>query len=184
MAIRISFKRGMRQSQQAARYFRDVVGGLVEAMLDGLVEHKYHITASEGPSLQLRVWSATSLEQEELHDLMELLMNLRDEIQGLKEDPGGRDRVEQLAVGWLRERMNGADLYVELSIIYADGYKEMRPEFTLAIVHGRCALISTDGCLFSWLEEDVFGLTLAGHGSYLLEMVPNEQPARQLRRAS
>ncbi|MDQ3100160.1 MAG: hypothetical protein M3R08_02125 [Bacteroidota bacterium] len=185
MAIRISFKRGIRQSQQAALYFRGIVGGLVEAMLQGLEEHHYHISAFEGPSLHLRVWSSTSLEQEELHNLMELLMNLRSQIRGLQEKPLERNRVAQLVKGWLSDRMDGADLYVELAIEFVDGSIEERPEFTLAIVRGRCAMISTDGCLFSWLEDDIFGLTLAGHGSYLLEVIGKDgSNVRQLKKAS
>jgi hypothetical protein len=182
MAIRITFKRGIRQSQQAARYFSETVGGLVEEMVDKLEEHRYHIAALQGPSLQLRVWSAADLQDGELHDLMELLMTLRSEIRMLQDDPGGQEQVSQLAMGWLHERMGGADLYVEISIKDPDGGIHEQPELALAIVHGRCAMISTDGCLFSWLDQDMFGLTLAGHGSYLLEVVPND--GRQLRQAS
>lgn len=183
MSIRISFKRGIKQSQQAAQYFRSVVGGLVESMLDGMEEHRYHIAAVKGPSLELRIWSVNALDQEDLHALIELLMTLHAQTQDLRQDPGGRQRVRELAEGWLHKRMGGADLYVEVAITEPDSEMRSRSEFTLAIVHGRCAMISTDHCLFTWLQEDIFGLTVAGHGSYLLEMDGREDhidpPLRQ-----
>ena len=61
MALRISFKPGKKQSQQAARYFHSAVGGLVEAMIDGLEERSYLISAPRGPSLRLRIWSVEVL---------------------------------------------------------------------------------------------------------------------------
>src|SRR5690606_15145646 len=87
MSIRISFKRGIKQSQQAAQYFRSVVGGLVESMLDGMEEHRYHIAAVKGPSLELRIWSVNALDQEDLHALIELLMTLHAQTQDLRQDP-------------------------------------------------------------------------------------------------
>lgn len=182
MPLRISFKRGIKQSQQAARYFRGIVGGIVDEMLVGKTMHDHFIPALKGPSLHLRIWSVEALREPELHDLLDLLMILRTEINELHEDHTDRDRVAQLAMDCLRERLGGADLYVEVAVQHPDTRIEDPPELTLAIVHGRCAMISTDGCLFSWLQDDVFGLTLAGHGSYLLEVVPGE--SRQLRRAS
>ena len=180
MAIRISFKRGIRQSQQAARYFHGIVDGLIEEMVHGMAVHDYNIAALNGPSLHLRVWSPTILKQEELAELMDLLMTLRGQIHDLLEGPAGRQRVSQLASEWLADRMGGADMYVEVNIVNNDAQVDMRSEFTLAIVHGRCAMMSTDQCMFTWLDRDMFGLTLAGHGSYLLELVPEQR----LRKAS
>lgn len=181
MAIRTSFKRGMKQSRQAADYFKGVVDGLVHEMVSGLEEHCYSITSIKGPSLRLHVWSSAVLAKKELHDLMELLMTLRTEVDALQEDRVAQDQLADLAAGWLSERLDGADLYVELTIL--DNLGE-HPEFTLALVHGRCAMFSTNNCLFSWLDEDVFGLTLAGHGSFLLEVVPDNSHRQNLRRAS
>lgn len=144
--------------------------------------HDHFIPALKGPSLHLRIWSVEALQEPELHDLLDLLMVLRTEINELQEDHNDRDRVAQLAMDCLRERLGGADVYVEVAVQYPDTRIEDPPELTLAIVHGRCAMISTDGCLFSWLQDDIFGLTLAGYGSYLLEVVPSE--VQQLRQAS
>lgn len=182
MPIRISFKRGIRQSQQAARYFHHVVDGLIGEMVSGMAVQDHHIASLKGPSLHLRIWSLRALQQQELHELMELLMTLRGQIDDLLEGHAGRQRVGRLASEWLADRMDGADLYVEVTFVKNDSRMDERSEFTLAIVHGRCAMMSTDQCLFTWLDRDIFGLTLAGHGSYLLELVPESD--RKLKKAS
>jgi hypothetical protein len=184
MALRISFKRGQKQSRQAAQYFSGIVHGLVQEIVDGLQEHTYQIPAPQGPSLQLQIWSAHDLQHAELHQVMELLMLLRGEVEALERDPDTAMDLNDLVRGWLMQRMEG-NLYVEVAVLDpVSGYPQL-PEFSLAIVHGRCAMMSTDRFLFTWLDEDIFGLTLAGHGSYLLEVVP-EQDVRTstLRRAS
>lgn len=171
MAVHITFKPGMKQSQQAARYFHDTVGGLVEALLAGCEEHRFRITAEQGTALHLRVWSATAPDPEALHNLMDLLLALRADMRILLEEPGGQDQVAQLATGWLSVHLDGADLYAELSIEHPGQDTEAPSEFTLGLVRGRCAMISTDTVLFTWLDDSIFGLTVAGHGSYLVEPV-------------
>ncbi|HRH70803.1 MAG TPA: hypothetical protein PLB89_14975 [Flavobacteriales bacterium] len=171
MAVRITFKPGMKQSQQAARYFHDTVGGLVEALLEGCEEHHFRITADHGAALQIRIWSATAPDQEVLHGLMDLLLGLRADLRTLQEDPGGQDRVAKLATDWLSVHLGGADLYAELAVEHPGPVPEERPEFALGLVHGRCAMISTDTVLFTWLDDSIFGLAVAGHGSYLVETV-------------
>jgi len=185
MALRISFKPGKEQSQCAARYFHDTVGGLVDAMIDGLQERSYRIRSEQGPSLRLRVWSSTELGQEGLHELFEWLLALRADIFALQEEPSSPDHVAPLVANWLSPHLGGAQLFVELSIVRTPDLDEERLEFALGMVRGRCVMISTDTLLFTWLEEGVFGLTLAGHGSYLMEMVDGGEGAtRRMRRAS
>ena len=182
MAFRISFKRGSRQSLQAARYFHGVIDGLIHEIVEGMDVQDHYITTMKGPSLHLRIWSQLPLQRETLHELMDLLMTLRQQIHDLLEGPAGRQRVEKLAREWLTRHLGGVDLYVEVTIVNNDSRVDERSEFTLAMVHGRCAMMSTDQCLFTWLDRDVFGLTLAGHGSYLLEFVPEVRS--DLRKAS
>lgn len=182
MAFRISFKRGSRQSLQAARYFHGVIDGLIHEIVDGMDVQDHYITSMKGPSLHLRIWSLVPLQREGLHELMDLLMTLRGQIHDLLAGPAGRQRVAKFASEWLADRMGGADLYVEVTIVNNDSRMDERSEFTLAMVHGRCAVMSTDQCLFTWLDQDIFGLALAGHGSYLLELVPEVRS--DLRKAS
>jgi hypothetical protein len=49
----------------------------------------------------------------------------------------------------------------------------------MGLYRGRAVLISTDTALFTWLQENVFGLSLAGRGSYLLELLDGTRPVLQ-----
>lgn len=185
MALSISFKPGMKQSQQAARYFHDTVGSLVEAMLDGLEERMYRISADDGRSLQLRTWCSKELKEDELHALFEWLLTLRADIHGLELGPQAPDDLAQVVGSWLDVHLGGADLFVELAIEHPETGVAELPEFSLGMLRGRSVLVSTNTLLFTWLEEGIFGLSLAGHGSYLLELENDERSAADVwRKAS
>jgi hypothetical protein len=183
MPLRISYKPGIKQSQVAARYFQGAVDGLVSNMIDGLGEHDYPIMAEQGSSLRLRVWCAKPLLEHELNELFEWLLSLRADIQLLHEEPENPQAIATMVAGWLGSRMGGANLFAELAILPPDAPEEGSIEFVLGMVRGRSVVVSTDTLMFTWLEEDIFGMAVAGQGSYLFEVL--EDAAQQpLRRAS
>ncbi len=175
--MRISFKPGMEQSQQAARYFHDQVGSLVEAMLDGLDEHLYRINGHDGRSLQLRTWSTAELQEDELHALFDRLLAMRADIHGLELAAHTPDHLAHVVDDWLAVHLGGADLFVEVAIEDPATGTAQQPEFSLGMMRGRSVMVSTNTLLFTWLEEGIFGLSLAGHGSYLLELESEESSA-------
>lgn len=184
MALRISFKPGIKQSQQAARYFHGSVLGLVEAMIDGLEERTYRIGSPLGPSLLLRTWCDSHLEEEELHALFDWLLALRKDVHSLNAGPPDPDQVAQVLGNWLAVRMGGADLFVELTVADPVGDLKDHPEFAIGMVRGRSVMVSTDTLLFTWLEEEIFGLSVAGHGSYLVEVAAGNERQGPWRQAS
>lgn len=181
MALHISYQPGEQQSHQAARYFQDTVGSLVESLVDGLEERTYHIMGGKEGSLHLRVWSPEPPSEKHLHALMDRILAVRADLQQLQKRPRDAEGLAPLAANWLSPHLAGADLFVELSITKADG-AEPTPEFSMGLYRGRSVLLSTDTVLFTWLQENVFGLSVAGQGSYLLELVDGEKHA--LRKAS
>ncbi|MBL7964570.1 MAG: hypothetical protein JNM31_12100 [Flavobacteriales bacterium] len=184
MALHISFKPGKRQSLQAARYYHETVGGLVEALIDGLEQKTYTIRAVEGPSIQLRTWCDHALEERELHELFDWLIALRTDIEGLQEGRMNKDHIAGLVGNWLAVRLGGGDLFVELAIVHPEEEENERTELALGIVRGRSVIVSTDALLFTWLAPDVFGLSLAGRGSYLLELADGKGGKVGMRLAS
>jgi len=183
MSLRISYKPGVQQSQLAANYFQGSIEGLLENMIDGLGVHDHRIQADDGPCLNLRVWSAKPLLEHELNELFEWMLSLRADIHSLHEAPDDVNGLAAKVVDWLQVRLGGADLFVELSIVPKDTEQDDSLEFVLGMVRGRSVVVSMDTLLFTWLDRDIFGLALAGHGSYLLE-VEAEEERRTLRRAS
>ncbi len=185
MPLRITYKPGVRQSHVAAAYFQDCIEGLVESVIDGLEVQDHPILGDADTSLNLRVWSSAPLLEHELNELFEWLLYLRADLHGVQEAPDDTDGLAAKVVDWLQVRLGGADLFVELSIVANTGgdQQEVQLEFVLGVVRGRSVVISTDSLLFTWLDQDIFGLALAGHGSYLMEVVAEEEQ-RALRRAS
>lgn len=181
--MRISYKPGVQQSQLAAKYFQGSIEGLLENMIDGLGVHDHRIQAEDGPYLNLRVWSAEALPEHELNELFEWLLTLRADIHSLHEAPGDVDGLAAKVVDWLQVRLDGADLFVELSVAPGDHTEDDSLEFVLGMVRGRSVVVSMDTLLFTWLDKDIFGLALAGQGSYLMEVLAEEE-TRTLRRAS
>ena len=181
MALHITYKPGEQQSQQAAQYFQDAVGSLVDQLVDGLEEREFRIVGGEAGSLRLRIWSSTPPVEDQLHALMDRVLAVRNDLLQLQEEPRDAEGLAPLATNWLSPHLGGVDLFVELSILTADA-DEPVPEFSMGLYRGRAVLISTDTVLFTWLQQNVFGLSLAGHGSYLLEMVDGSE--RTLQKAS
>lgn len=181
MALHISYEPGEQQAHQAARYFRETVGSLVESIVDGLEERTFRILGDQEGSLRLRIWSAAAPSEEQLHALMDRILSVRADLHQLEERPRDAQDLAPLAANWLSPHLDGADLFAELSVTRVEG-AEPTPEFSMGLYRGRSVLLSTDTVLFTWLQENVFGLSVAGHGSYLLELV--DGPRQALRKAS
>ena len=181
MALSISYKPGKAQSEQAARYFQEAVTALLDSMMDGLEERTYRIDGHSGPSLKLRTWSRQELQDAQLHAMFDRIVAVRAEVQSLEQGPVTQDQVGRTISGWLENTLEGLDLFVELTLVHADQPADERPALSLGILRGRGVLVSSDNLLFTWLDQDIFGLAIAEQGSYLVEV---QEEDRQLRIAS
>ncbi len=178
MALHITYKPGEQQSHEAARYFQEAVAPLVEQLVDGLEEREFRLLGGEAGSLRMRIWSSKAPNEDQLHTLMDRVLAVRNDLLQLQDRPRDAEGLAPLATNWLSPHLEGADLFVELSILSAAN-NELVPEFSMGLYRGRAVLISTDNVLFTWLQENVFGLSVAGHGSYLLELVDGTERALQ-----
>jgi len=170
MALHISYKPGKAQSEQAARYFQESVGTLLDNMMSGLEEHTYVVDGRSGPSLRLRTWSRSELQEGRLHELFDRIVAVRSEVQALERGGIQQDQVHRTVFKWLEVSLHGEDLFVELTIVDPGSGAEERPALSLGLVQGRSVLVSSDRLLFSWLDQDIFGLAIADQGSYLFEV--------------
>lgn len=169
--LRVTFEPGATQSQQAAQYFTGAVGALVDGWLDRMEERIYTIDAEEGVTVHLRIWSEAEFGAEELHHLFTWLLILREDADRLQEGVPHNERVARMVDNWLAVRHNGSGFFVEQWVERPEAPPAERPQLSLAVVGGRTEMFSTDNLLFTRLHDGFFGLTLAGHGSYLLEVV-------------
>lgn len=181
MALHINYKPGEDQSVQAAQYFREAAGALVGAVMEGMEEQDHMIPGPEGVFLHLRIWSLERLDEAALHTLFDHLLTVRSGLQEVQEHPGEPGALAEAASEWLAPHVEGRDLFVELTIAGPDGQGPETAEFSMGLLGGSAILISTDTALFTRLQEGLYGLALAGEGSYLVEEVAE---APLLRRAS
>ena len=181
MAIHIHFQPGEDQSVQAAQYFREVASTTVSPAMEGMVEQDHLIPGPEGVFLHLRIWSQENLDEQALHELFDHLLAVRSGLQQVQEHPGEPDPLAEAAGHWLSPSLGERDLFVELTIAGPDGKDQDTAEFSMGLIQGRAVLISTDTALFARLQDGLFGLALAGEGSYLVEDL-EERPV--LRKAS
>lgn len=180
MALHVSYKPGKTQSEQAARYFQECVGMLLDTMMQGLEEHTYVVDGRTGPSLRLRTWSRSELQEVQLHALFDHIVALRSDVRSLEQGETQQDQVHRTVFSWLDAATGLEDIFVELTVVDPTRGEEERPDLSLGLIQGRSVMVSTDRLLFSWLEQDIFGLAIADHGSYLFEV----QEDRALRIAS
>ncbi|MCB0781089.1 MAG: hypothetical protein KDC03_16460 [Flavobacteriales bacterium] len=181
MALHISYKPGEDQSVQAALYFREAAGVIVGSVMEGMTEQDHMIPGPEGVFLHLRIWSREKLDEASLHALFDHLLAVRSGLQEVQEHPGDPATLVEAASEWLEPHLEGRDLFVELAIAGPDGNGPETAEFSMGLVAGSAILISTDDALFTQLQDGLFGLALAGQGSYLVEVMAEP---RVLRRAS
>jgi hypothetical protein len=120
-----------------------------------------------------------------MDELFEWLLTLRGELQDLLQVYERSRHLAGMAPRWLEYRLGGADLLAEISVVDRETGRVSDPEMMLGVVRGRSVMVSTPHLVFTWLEEDVFGLSVAGFGSYLLELLHGADSAGPgLRRAS
>ncbi len=171
MVMHVTFKAGEQQAYEAARYFREAVEPVVALLIEGFGRTDQRLVGEHGAALVLRTWSAAPLAEEEWHDLIEQLLELREDLLHLHEINARPDALAPIAANWLSEHLHGRDLYVELAVDEAlPNDNENPPILSLGMLRGRAVLLSSDTALFIWLQQDLFGLTVAGQGSYLLEI--------------
>lgn len=169
MELRANFEPGAMQSLQAASYFDEVVANTVEPCVSTWPGRSYTMEVGPGEALQWSIWSDDEWTETELGELFVWVLILRDDMERLQSDLLDERSVAGMVGNWLALRHAGRSFYMEGSLI-EDGILRMDgPEMSLGVTKGRTEMLSTHGVLFTRLFDGLFGMALAGRGSYLLE---------------
>lgn len=169
MSLRVSFKPGALQSLQAADYFTGAASTLLEGWVERLEQHVYLFDAEEGGTTSLRVWSEAEHDEAHLQHLLVWLMIVREDLQRLGEGRPQEEEVRGMLANWLALRHGGGSFLVEQALLPAGGSSGERLELSCGVLGGRTVLVSTGSLMFTRLNEGLYGLTVAGRGSYLVE---------------
>ncbi len=169
MELRANFEPGAMQSLQAASYFDEVVASAVEPCVSTWPGRSYTMDLIPGEALQWSIWSAEEWSETELSELFVWVLILREDMERLQSDLLPEHTVAGMVGNWLALRHAGRSFYMEGSVV-EDGVLRMDgPEMSLGVWKGRTEMLSTNGVLYTHLYDELFGLALAGRGSYLLE---------------
>jgi hypothetical protein len=179
MSLRLSFKPGALQSLQAADYFTGAVTNLLEGWVDRLEPQLYLFDAEDGGTVHLRVWSDVGHDEAQVHHLITWLLLVEEDLGVLSEKRLSEDELRRVLANWLTLRHDGGSFLVERSVLPAGGAEGERLELSCGVLSGRTVLVSTESMMFAQLNTGLYGLTVAGRGSYLVE----ERDDRSLLRA-
>lgn len=181
MAFRVSFKAGIKQSLVAARYFSNAAAGAMDGVITDLTARQYLIGLQDGHDLHLRIWSKNEFVEEEMQELLEWLRGVHHDIVVLHRDGLSEADLPELLKDWFAFRLQGASFFLE-QLEPGTEVAEAAPVLSLGVLGGHAVMVSTNTLMFSELERGVFGLSIARHGSYLLERTAGNDLA-ELRRA-
>ena len=181
MSLRVTFKPGALQSMHAARYFNEAAGNLLEGWIERLEAQLYTMGLEDGSTMHLHVWSEEELNEDQLQQLFVWLMVLNEDIARSQKGRLREEEVRRMVANWLAFRHGGISFLAERSVLPSGGAAGERAELSLGVIGGRTVLVSTETMMFTRLTEGVYGLTMAGKGSYLVEDV--QDGGTMLRRA-
>ena len=184
MAFGVSFKAGVEQSLQAARYFTSSAEEAMDAVINRLAPRQYLIALQDGASLRLRIWSGAELAEEELQEVIEWLRDVHKDLVVLDGEARDESRLAGIVQNWLLPRHGGQNFFLEQLDPSTAEATETIPELSLGVLGGRTVMVSTDTLMFTQLREEVYGLSIARQGSYLIGEVEQDRAgSERLRRA-
>jgi hypothetical protein len=175
MALNITFRSGKAQSEQAALYYQEAAAQVLESLMPELEEFSYHMDRPLGSTIHLRVWCKAELREDELHALFDRIISVNEAVQVLEDGTLGPNMVHDTLMEWLHAMPPEQNMFCELTVVDPHGMPEERPRLSLGILQGRTILVSSDRLLYTWLDQDLFGLAISGHGSYLAEVLTGQQ---------
>ena len=168
MALCINFEPGPQQAYQASRYFTEVNAELLGTCLPPVEPRQLLIIEKGSPPVPVRVWSAESSVQDELADLLPWLRQLTHDVRTLGRT-ADMARAMELATSWSHARPEQKNLFLELlNPAHAFTYDE-NAELSLGIMAGETVMLSARNIMFAKLSAGLFGLSVAGLGSLLIE---------------
>ncbi len=167
MALHLTFKVGKRQSFQAVRYFSQVASDMVAEFSPGMRTQRFVIQGER--EMPLRIWSIAGLMEEHVLALLPWIRQVGKDIRRLENITTSMDQVQEIVEDWAAARQGATSLFIEqLNPAHAFTSDE-NLDLTLGILGGETVLISAPRTMYVKQEFGLYGLAVAGQGSYLVE---------------
>lgn len=184
MVLRTTFKHGAKQSYLASHYFTTVAEELVRTFIGDMEPRQYLVMPQLGESVPLRMWSKDDLMGEDRARRMEQLNALHSDVLKLSDEKVEPYEVGEMVARWLQAFDPEANFFLEHLHPGQSFHSQDAPLLSLAVLGGHVTMLSAAKVMYVRMDNELFGLAVAGSGSYLLEPDPAHVAAQQhLRRA-
>lgn len=183
MALRTTFKHGAKQSYLASHYFTTVAEELVRTFIGDMEPRQYLVMPSLGEPIPLRMWSKDDLMGEDRARRMEQLNALHADVLKVSGEKVEPYEVGEMVQRWLLAFDPDTNFFLEHLHPGQSFHSEDAPLLSLVVLGGHVAMLSAAKVMYVRMDNELFGLAVAGSGSYLLEPDAAHGPIQQLRRA-
>jgi hypothetical protein len=170
MGTKVTFKSGWQQAAEAAQYFNGLAAELVRGIVEQSIPRLYLIGETGQRQLTILLW-VQDHDSHDLPDLVPLIRALHTDVIRLARTNVDESLVLDLIKAILCLRMNDRRCFLELFASPRAFMSGRDPQLSLAVEGGRITLVSGAKLLFVQQTDELFGMTIGDHGSYLVEQV-------------
>jgi hypothetical protein len=168
MALRISYKPGAAHSMEAGKYFLDLAGDLVDDLLVDMRARNYLVQRERQAPLALRIWTLSEPSDEKVMDMLVALRTMGEDVDVLSGSTD-LDHVKDIVQRWMFVGESMDNFFIEQLPPGSNFKSEGSPDMAVCVMGGHLRMLSSDHVLFVEQDTGLFGLTIAGQGSYLFE---------------
>ncbi|MFZ1687071.1 MAG: hypothetical protein WAU70_06605 [Flavobacteriales bacterium] len=168
MALRYSFEPGAQQSLKACEYFNMLGNDLVETYASEVEARRYWLGQVGYAQQPVRVWSKKDTGSDRVLELLPWMRSLLGAMTALA-DPHFNEDVLEVMRRWMDIHLGEDTMFIELPHRHQAFTDEEVLALTIGITGGETVLLSAPNVMFIKLEKDLFGLSVANAGSYLVE---------------
>ncbi len=169
MMIHYTFLPGVRQAQQAASYFKDVAGELIDAHVSTMDPRQYLVMDPDVGRLHMRIWTQGAYNTDAILYLVPWLRDLKRDATRFQDGA-----IDDESVHAFMEELLGMDngtftFFLDvLNPMHAFTPKEFN-DLSIGVVGGSLVLFSANNLIGVELGTGLFGASLAGYGSIQCE---------------
>ncbi len=169
MSMSVTFKPGSQQSYAASDYLSDLASDLVSAFIADMDARQYLVGDVSTGGLAVRIWSSWALDESEVLELLPWVRSLDRDLYLLEQGAAGSEGVSGIIGEWLSLRHGVSAFFVEVLLPDQAFSPEEQLRLSIGVIGGMTVMISAPSVMFVEQSPGLFGLSIAGQGSYLIE---------------
>ncbi|HEY0976014.1 MAG TPA: hypothetical protein VGE21_00980 [Flavobacteriales bacterium] len=171
MDIQLHFKPGIRHAVDASRYFRSLADEAVDELLPGDQPRQVLMACTDAPNIPMRVWSRSPRLDSLICGLLPLLLDILDRTTALRTGARNDEAVKDFARLVNRPVAEGESIFLELLGPKQPFTAQEEVILVIMILEGEIYFISAPGVIHAEVAPQLYGLAIAGMGSYQYEKV-------------